>query len=190
MCKISAVLPVSCDLAALALGREVNLAAVSANGIALQWSPERFRNDKEVALAAVQSAGQALKYVGRGLRGDRDVVAAAVQQNALALSFASKRLRKDKGLVLEACKANGQALLFAEHLREDSDCLLAASNSSWRSSCRARSRFAAMADGRWPCTERWSCEAFLAASSARAMGDAARTARQRSSFQGSFQSTR
>ena len=64
--------------------RQVNLAAVSANGIALQWAPascrasnscrapatcwprqERFKKDKGVALAAVTSAGHALKYVDK-----------------------------------------------------------------------------------------------------------------------------
>ena len=65
---------------------QVNLAAVSANGIALQWAPvscrasnpraisstsspwlnkERFKKDKGVALAAVTSAGHALKYVDK-----------------------------------------------------------------------------------------------------------------------------
>ena len=168
--------------------RKVNLAAVRANGIALQWSPERFKNDKEVALAAVRNAGQALKYVSHTLRADRDVVAAAVEQNALALSFASPRLRRDKGLVLEACALDGGALLFAhEGLRKDGDCreaaaLAGSSCSSWRG---ARRRFA-MADGRWPCAPRWSTEAFLAASTARALGDAAqRTKRQRKTFGGS-----
>ncbi|CAK9109413.1 Serine/threonine-protein kinase Nek1 [Durusdinium trenchii] len=46
--------------------REVALAAVTANGIALQW--ERFKNDKEVVLAAVANSGQALKYVGKAAR--------------------------------------------------------------------------------------------------------------------------
>ncbi|CAE7939788.1 NEK1 [Symbiodinium necroappetens] len=119
--------------------REVNLAAVSANGIALQWAPascrasnscrapatcwphqERFKKDKGVALAAVTSAGHALKYVDKELQSDPDVVHAAIRQNALALHFASPRLQRDKDIVLEACQRDIAAFSFAaDILRED-----------------------------------------------------------------------
>ena len=74
--------------------KEVVLAAVQQDGLALQFASEDLRADREVVLAAVQQHGLALQYASAELRADREVVLAAVQQNGEALRLAPLRIRK------------------------------------------------------------------------------------------------
>lgn len=59
-----------------------------------------MRKDKEVVLAAVQQDGLALKYASDKLRNDKDIVLAAVQKDPKAIRFASYELRKKKNTMM------------------------------------------------------------------------------------------
>ena len=70
--------------------------------------------DGDAALAAVRKDGCALEYVPERFRDDRGVVLAAVGENGFALAFASERLRDDEGVVMVAVRKSGhEALQFA-----------------------------------------------------------------------------
>ena len=60
---------------------------------------KELQNDKEVVLAAVQQNGLALEFASDKLKADRKVVLAAVQQNGNALKLASQQLKNDRELV-------------------------------------------------------------------------------------------
>jgi uncharacterized protein YdeI (YjbR/CyaY-like superfamily) len=68
--------------------KQVVLAAVAQDGLALQFAAEALRADKEFMLAAVAQNGRALYFAAEALRADKQVVLAAVTQNGLALQYA------------------------------------------------------------------------------------------------------
>ena len=74
------------------------LAAVKADGMALEYASPELRADREVVLAAVQQYGLVLTYASKELRADREVVLAAVRQDGRAIYSASPELRADREL--------------------------------------------------------------------------------------------
>ncbi len=75
---------------------EFVLAAVSQNGLALQYASEELQGDRNIVLAAVSQDGLALLFASEELQGDRNIVLAAVNQNGIALEYAKFGLRRDK----------------------------------------------------------------------------------------------
>jgi thiol-disulfide isomerase/thioredoxin len=75
--------------------KEVVMAAVQKNGLALQYASDEMKNDKDVVTAAVQQNGLALEFASEKLKNDTDVVTAAVQQDGRAFRHASVRLKND-----------------------------------------------------------------------------------------------
>ena len=67
---------------------EIVMAAVTQNGMALQFAAEFLRGNREIVMAAVASDGMALQFASHELKKDDDVVLAAVMQNILALQYA------------------------------------------------------------------------------------------------------
>ena len=61
----------------------------------LAYVLEDLRKDRDVVLAAVQQNGLALQYASEDLRKDRDVVLAAMEQNGYAIEHASPELKAD-----------------------------------------------------------------------------------------------
>lgn len=112
--------------------REVALAAVDANGLALQHIGYDLWHDKEIVLRAVKQNGMALLHAFVEMREDKDVVLAAVAQNGLALQYASSVLKDDKDVVLAAVNQNAMALEYvaqgyqSSNLMGDRDVVLAA----------------------------------------------------------------
>ena len=53
-----------------------------------------LQQDKEIVLAFVSINGMALEQVSENFKDDEDIVSAAVQNNAKSLQFASKRLQQ------------------------------------------------------------------------------------------------
>lgn len=107
--------------------REIVLAAVSSDGMALELASAQLQDDLEVALAAVRQAGRALQHVSESLRGERTVVLAAVAQDGKALRFASDALKADREVVLAAVGQTARSLHFAsEELLRDKEVILAA----------------------------------------------------------------
>eukprot|EP00971_Amphidinium_carterae_P256974 5101624-Amphidinium_carterae.1 len=83
--------------------REQHLREVRTNGIfALRDVPERYRADREIVLAAVQENGVALKFAAEECKADRAIVLAAVRQNGLALQHAAEECKADREIVLAA----------------------------------------------------------------------------------------
>ena len=118
--------------------REVVLAAVknfSVFGNALEFASEELRSDREVVLEAVKKDGTALEYASDDLRSDPDIVLVAVIDFVIALQYASDDLRSDRNVILAAVKNDGGALKYAsEELKSDREFVLeAVKNSSMRS---------------------------------------------------------
>ena len=108
--------------------KEVVLTAVKQNGIALQYASEDLTANKEVVLTAVHNNGLALQCANK-FKTDREVILAAVQQNGLALEYADK-FQIDKEIVLAAVQQNGYALEYAYRFQRNREIVLAAVNSS------------------------------------------------------------
>jgi hypothetical protein len=72
-----------------------------------------WADNTEAVLAAVTQNGLALEFASRRLRDDAIVVERAVQQNGLSLAFASKRLRTYVFIVSTAVRQNFYALEFS-----------------------------------------------------------------------------
>ena len=68
--------------------REVVLAAVSNNGLALKYADDTLKADREVVLAAVSNDGWALQYADDALKAEREVILAAIQNNQCSYRFA------------------------------------------------------------------------------------------------------
>ena len=116
------------DLTPAYVHRGEALAAVKADGLALQYASPELQADREVALAAVQQRGWALECASEELRADREVALAAVRQDGWALRYASEELQADREVVLVAVQQDGRAALMyaSEELRADREVALAA----------------------------------------------------------------
>jgi len=99
-----------------------------ANGtLELDELEEDLRHDREVVLAAVRADGHALQHVPAPLRSDREVVLAALCEDALALRHAPEEMQEDLELVRSAVQRNGTALAYAHaSLRREPELVLAA----------------------------------------------------------------
>ena len=88
------------------------LRKVEVDGFALRHAPA-LNIVKEVALAAVTQNGLALQFAHSSLQNDNHVVMAAVTQNGLALQFAHSSLRNKCGVVMAAVTQNNNAFHYA-----------------------------------------------------------------------------
>lgn len=114
--------------------RDLVLAAVSKDGLALLYARPMIKADREVVIKAVSNNGLALQFASAELRGDRRVVLAAVADNGVALSHASEELQADHEVVLAAVSETGSALQHAgPNLRADREVVTAALRASSRS---------------------------------------------------------
>lgn len=119
----------------------------------IRWASKSLQNNKEIALAAVKKNWVAIKYVSKQLQNDYDVVMAAIESQEPVdlvtgkkanmfgtslfyvstysyspLAWASK-LQNNREVVLAAVKKNGMALGYAApKLRNDPEILAAAIN--------------------------------------------------------------
>mmetsp|Transcript_9581 Transcript_9581/g.21388 ORF Transcript_9581/g.21388 Transcript_9581/m.21388 type:complete len:200 (-) Transcript_9581:141-740(-) len=84
--------------------RQMVLAAVNRNGIALKFASIDLQADRDVALAAVSQNGLALKFVANTLRADREVVLAAASKDSAALEYAADELLEDDSFARSAKK--------------------------------------------------------------------------------------
>lgn len=73
----------------------------------------KLLNNKNLILAAVRHNGMALEYAHPDLKKDKEVVLVAIKQNGMALQFANSSLRKNKEIVLSAIRSKGKAFVFA-----------------------------------------------------------------------------
>jgi len=107
--------------------KEVVLAAVAQDGLALQFASHELKNDKLVVLVAVTDKGLALFFASPEMKNDQLVVLAAVTEDGLALSFASPEMKNDKEVVLAAVTENGFAFVYASAaMQTDPDVVRAA----------------------------------------------------------------
>ena len=73
---------------------------------------DRMRNDQQLVLAAVSWDGLELEYASPALKRNRTVVRAAALNNVTALEFASLTLLDDIGFMLTLVSKNGEALQY------------------------------------------------------------------------------
>ena len=71
------------------------------SGRAMQQDGRAYR---DLVLAAVWQDGMALRYASEELQADREIVLAAVRQDGRALCFASEELQADHEIVLAAVR--------------------------------------------------------------------------------------
>ena len=77
--------------------RDLVLAAVWQDGMALRYASEELQADREIVLAAVQQDGRALCFASEELQADHEIVLAAVRQDGRAPDYASAELQADQG---------------------------------------------------------------------------------------------
>lgn len=107
--------------------RDIVLAAIKKEGLALEYAAQVFKNDNEIVLTAVRQDGYALMLASAALKGNKEIVLAAVLQNGCALQYASDALKNEKEIVLSAVQQDGYALCFASDLlKNDKDIVRAA----------------------------------------------------------------
>lgn len=93
--------------------KEVVLAAVKKNGLALGYASADLKNDLQVVLEAVKGDEMALGCASMNLRNNSQVVLEAVKKHGSAFQFASKELRGDRKIAFEALKTYGDVAKFA-----------------------------------------------------------------------------
>jgi len=87
--------------------KDVVMAVVQQNGLALQNADDKLRDDRAVVLLAVDNNGLALKYASSRLKRCRVVASVAVMNDEDASAFVSRHLRQDP-VVKAALAAKGQ----------------------------------------------------------------------------------
>jgi uncharacterized membrane protein YqjE len=111
--------------------KEVVLAAVTHNGLALENASIELKNDKEVVLAAVTQNGVAMRYASLKLKSDRKFIIDAMKIRPRVYLNASCELQKDKELVimyLKKSKIVGAFQLIPYEFYNDRDVMLEAVN--------------------------------------------------------------
>eukprot|EP00812_Abedinium_dasypus_P010130 NODE_3769_length_745_cov_201.126087.p1 GENE.NODE_3769_length_745_cov_201.126087~~NODE_3769_length_745_cov_201.126087.p1 ORF type:complete len:152 (-),score=20.28 NODE_3769_length_745_cov_201.126087:273-668(-) len=78
------------------------LAAVRADGRALQFVPDPFKADREIVCVAASNHYKAISYASRALRGDRAIALAAVSTDANAIGGFDDSVQKDVDVVIAA----------------------------------------------------------------------------------------
>ena len=68
--------------------------------------------DYEIVLAAVTQNGMALDYASKDLQNNFDIVLAAVKQNGESIKFSSDELQDDKEIILTAIESNYDAIHY------------------------------------------------------------------------------
>jgi len=112
---------------ALRADREVVLEAVRESGSALRHALEEFQGDREVVLTAVQRFGPALEHATPPLQGDREVVLTAARRDLAALAHAGPELKASREFALTLVQSNGAALRYlSEEMKQDRAVVLAA----------------------------------------------------------------
>ena len=106
--------------------KDVVLAAVSQNGLALKFAASELRGDPEIVMAAVRQDAHALEYAAGKFIYDNRVVLAAISQNPSALLLAATRLQVDKQFILAAVKRKGDVLQYADRFKSDKEVVLGA----------------------------------------------------------------
>lgn len=82
--------------------KEMQLAAVSSERLALKHLPPEAQSARDVVLAALQCSGTALEYASRALQDNEVIVLAAIRKSPFAFKYASPRLRASEHIVLLA----------------------------------------------------------------------------------------
>jgi len=92
-----------------------SLKAITKNGLALEYVPEKLRNE-EICLLAVTADGDALEYVPEKIR-NKEICLAAVTENGYALEYVPEKIRNEE-ICLAAVTANSNAIQYVpEDLR-------------------------------------------------------------------------
>ena len=68
----------------------------------MEWASEEMKGDRELCMAAVAQDGMALEWASEEMKGDRELCTAAVAQNWRAFEFASNELKNDESMVMAA----------------------------------------------------------------------------------------
>jgi hypothetical protein len=111
--------------------RDIVLAAVQKDGLALAYASRELNNNTDILIAAVQQNGLALAYASRELRANSGLVLTAMKQNVYALELAPPELKDNKEFMLIAVQLNGYALRYAsDRLKNNSEIVLAAVTSN------------------------------------------------------------
>jgi hypothetical protein len=87
------------SLAEYRTDRDAVMAAVGANGYALEYADGFLKADKEVVLKAVCESGEALEYANDSLKANPDIVAAAVSEGFRSFEYAHETIRGDREFV-------------------------------------------------------------------------------------------
>ena len=107
--------------------KDIVLAAVNQDGMALEYAHDDLKDNREVVEAALESEGVALRYASQALKSDKDVILAAVRKNGSALQYVNDEFKQDREVVLAAVKKNGYAFRFAsDALKGNGDVVKAA----------------------------------------------------------------
>lgn len=100
-------------------------AAVSNDGLSLEFASEILRDDFDIVYAAINQDGISLEFASERLRDDFDIVNATVNQNGLSLKFASNRLRNDFDIVNSAVSQYGDSIMYSsDELRSNMTIIL------------------------------------------------------------------
>ena len=119
------------------------LELVKRNGLNLQGVSERLRHDRDVVLAAIKENHLAIEYAGEEFDEDSEImsayqkgnpplsnrqqVLAAIEKDPMAIGEVSEEFWDDKEVMLAAVKRNGNLFIYAsDRLKDDEDILLAA----------------------------------------------------------------
>ena len=88
--------------------RDIVMAAVKRNGLALEHASAELKADRGIVMATVKQNGWALKHASDGLKANRDIVMMAVKGHGDALEYASNELKADRDVVIAAVQTSGE----------------------------------------------------------------------------------
>ena len=97
-------------------GEKLLLDAIKRDGAALQFAPEKIKNDFNIVKKVVENFGCYLRYASEEMRDNFSIVMEAVKNDGMAIYFASDRLKMRKDIAKMAVGNNGSAINYVSSI--------------------------------------------------------------------------
>ncbi len=86
--------------------KEVVIAVVKQEGMALKYASDELKNDKDVVIKAIHSNDEAFKYVSNELRNDKEFIIGVVQQCVKVVQWLPDEVKRDEDFILKLIDKN------------------------------------------------------------------------------------
>ena len=94
--------------------KDIALKAVSENGFAFSYIPEKLKNDRDIVLTTIKNKGSLFDDIGPQFYKDKEIIFEAIKSEPFYFPELSKKIEVDKEIALFAVKQEASNYLFLD----------------------------------------------------------------------------